>query len=150
MKRRTGNCSGFLVDAFVKNAGYSTGDQRSDRFYKFYKLAPTNTNCHTKLLLLLALGIEVNWDFLRFVKQKDVGSGLALHQNFFVHVISALRAFFQNFLEVSKGSSLHFVLFCNRIDVQKIPKGLPSYIFRHYATYRRLQKKFENFLIRVL
>ena len=34
-----------------------------------------------------------------------------------------------------------------QFDVKKITKGSPFYIFRHYATYRRLQKKFEeNFL----
>ena len=27
------------------------------------------------------------------------------------------------------------------MDVQKIPKRPPFYIFRHYATYRKLQKK---------
>ena len=31
--------------------------------------------------------------------------------------------------------------FCNRLDVQKIPKRPPFYIFRHYATYRKLWKK---------
>ena len=31
------------------------------------------------------------------------------------------------------------------MDVQKIPKRPPPfYIFRHYATYRKLQKKFEK------
>ena len=36
------------------------------------------------------------------------------------------------------------LIFCNRMDVQKIPKRPPFYIFRHYATYRKLQKKFEK------
>ena len=40
-----------------------------------------------------------------------------------------------------KGPPSIFLIFCNRIYVQKIPKGPPFYIFRHYATYRRLQKK---------
>ena len=35
---------------------------------------------------------------------------------------------------------MNFLIFCNRMDVQKIPRGPPFYIFRHYATYRRLQK----------
>ena len=30
------------------------------------------------------------------------------------------------------------------MDVQKIPKRPPFYIFRHYATYRKLQKNFEQ------
>ena len=30
------------------------------------------------------------------------------------------------------------------MDVQKIPKRLPFYIFRHYATYRKLQKNSEK------
>ena len=30
------------------------------------------------------------------------------------------------------------------MDVQKIPKRRPFYIFRHYATYRKLQKNFEK------
>ena len=41
-------------------------------------------------------------------------------------------------------SPINFLIFCNRMDVQKITKGPPFYIFRHYATYRRLQKKFEK------
>ena len=34
-----------------------------------------------------------------------------------------------------------FLIFCNRMDVQKIPKRPFFYIFRHYETYRKLQKK---------
>ena len=30
------------------------------------------------------------------------------------------------------------------MDVQKITKRPPFYIFRHYATYRKLQKNFEK------
>ena len=37
-----------------------------------------------------------------------------------------------------------FLIFCNRMDVQKNPKGSPFYIFWLYATYRKLQKKFEK------
>ena len=37
-----------------------------------------------------------------------------------------------------------FLIFCNRMDVQKIPKGPPFYIFRHSAIYRKLQQKFEK------
>ena len=44
----------------------------------------------TDTLLLLALGIEVNWAVLRSAKPKDVGSSPALDQNFFVQDISAL------------------------------------------------------------
>ena len=47
--------------------------------------------------------------------------------------------FFRNFFYCFKGSPINFLIFCNRMDVQKIPKSL-FYIFRHYATYRRLQK----------
>ena len=43
-----------------------------------------------------------------------------------------------------KGLPINFLIFCNRMDVQKIPKGNPFYVFRHYATYRRLQKNFEK------
>ena len=45
--------------------------------------------------------------------------------------------FFPNFFYCS---SHQFLIFCNRMDVQKIPKRPPFYIFRHYATYRKLQK----------
>ena len=48
----------------------------------------------------------------------------------------------QIFFNVSKGSPLHFFLFCKRMDVQKLQRAL-FYIFRHYATYRR-PKKFEK------
>ena len=52
--------------------------------------------------------------------------------------------FFPKFFYCSKGSRINFLIFCNRMDVQKIPKGSPFYIFRHYATYRILQKKSEK------
>ena len=41
-------------------------------------------------------------------------------------------------------SSHQFLKFSNRMDVQKILKRPPFYIFRHYATYRKLRKKFEK------
>ena len=41
-------------------------------------------------------------------------------------------------------SSHQFLIFCNRMDVQKIPKRPLFHIFRHYATYRKLQKNFEK------
>ena len=44
--------------------------------------------------------------------------------------------FFPNFFYCSH----QFLIFCIRMDVQKIPKRPPFYIFRHYATYRKLQK----------
>ena len=49
--------------------------------------------------------------------------------------------FFPNFFYCS---SHQFLIFCNRMDVQKIPKRSPFYIFRHYATYRKLHKNFEK------
>ena len=80
-----------------------------------------------------------------FAKQKEVGSSLTLDQFFCARNFGFVRLFFANFFNVSKGSSLQFfLLFCNRMDVQKIPKGALFYIFRHYATYRRLQKNFEK------
>ena len=51
--------------------------------------------------------------------------------------------FFQNFFIASKGP-INFLIFCNRMDVQKVPKRRSFYIFRHYATYRKLQKNFEK------
>ena len=48
------------------------------------------------------------------------------------------------FSEIFYCSSHQFWIFCNRMDVQKIPKRPPFYIFRHYATYRKLRKKFEK------
>ena len=44
-------------------------------------------------------------------------------------------------------SSHQILIFCNRMDVQKIPKRPHFYIFRHYATYRKLQKKFGIFFL---
>ena len=41
-------------------------------------------------------------------------------------------------------SSHQFLIFCNRMDLQKNPKASPFYIFRHYTTYRKLQKKFQK------
>ena len=41
-------------------------------------------------------------------------------------------------------SSHQFLISCNKMDVQKIPKRLSFYIFWHNATYRKLQKKSKN------
>ena len=78
----------FLVDAFIEGDNYGTGifqDQRSDRFYKFYKL-------------LLPLGTEVDQDFLRPYEAE--GFTLIFCANYFDFV----RLFFANFFNVSKGS----------------------------------------------
>ena len=48
------------------------------------------------------------------------------------------------FSEVFYCSPHQFLIFCNRMDVQKIPKGPPFYIFWHSAIYRKLQQKFEK------
>ena len=58
-------------------------------------------------------------------------------------VFGLVRLFFANFSNVSKGSPLHFFLFFQRMDIQKLPNA-PFYICRHYATYRgpkKIQKK---------
>ena len=47
-----------------------------------------------------------------------------LDQKFFVQVFFGFVVlFFANFLNVSKGSHLHFFLFCKRMVVQKLPKA---------------------------
>ena len=65
-----------------KNADYSSDffkDQRTDRFYKFYKQA---------LTLLSGTNTKPHWHrgygFLRSAKRKDMGSSPALDQIFFV------------------------------------------------------------------
>ena len=69
---------------------------------------------------LLALGIEVNWDFLRSAKQKDVGSSLALDQNFLCMFFRLCDFFSQFFFMSPKISPFIFlesntcrVLFCS-------------------------------------
>ena len=57
-----------------------------------------------------------------------------------------MRSSFVNFFNVSKRSPFSFLIFCNRTDVQKIPKGLPFYIFWHYATNRRRRKNYDKIL----
>ena len=52
--------------------------------------------------------------------------------------------FFPNFFYCS---SHQFLIFCNRMDLPKIPKRPPFYIFRHYATYRKLQKNSKSFFL---
>ena len=62
--------------------------------------------------------------------------------SFFRHCETVQNSdFFPNFFYCS---THQFSIFCNRMDVQNIPKGPPFYIFRHYATYRKLQKKFRK------
>ena len=51
--------------------------------------------------------------------------------------------FFRKLLYCTKVSLFNFLIICNRMDVKKSPKD-PFYIFRHHATYRRLQKKFKK------
>ena len=53
--------------------------------------------------------------------------------------------FFPRFFYYPKRSPINFLIFCNRMDVQKTPKGPHVYIFWHYATYQRLQKIFFSF-----
>ena len=63
-------------------------------------------------------------------KQKDVGSSPARDQNFFVQVVSALwDFFFANFLNVSKGSPLHFFFYFAKEWMFKNSQRPPFYIF---------------------
>ena len=73
-----------------------------------------------------------------------MGSSPALDQFFCVDFFRLCETFFRNFFNVSEGSTLHFFLFCKRMDVEKQPKG-PSYIFRYKVTYQKLQKNSKNF-----
>ena len=107
-------------------------------------MASTNINCHTKLLLLLALGIEVNWDFLKSAKQKDVGSTLALDQNFFCMIFRLCETFFRKFFKISPKGSPSFFLFCNRMDVQKSQR-VPLLHFSALCNLPETSKKNWNF-----
>ena len=77
-------------------------------------------------------------------KQKDVGSSPALGQFFSAGYFGFVRFVLQIFLMSPKAPPLNFFLFCKRMDVQKLPKGL-FYIFRHYATYRRPKRNSKKF-----
>ena len=88
-----------------------------------------------------------NWSFKKS-KGSPLSSFLALWDCFKILIFrffSKTSKIFLNFYSMSpKGPPFNFLIFCNRMDVQKIPKGALFYIFRHYATYRRLQKYFEK------
>ena len=70
-----------------------------------------------------------------------MGSSLALDQKFLCMLFRLCETFFAN---VSKGYPFNFFIFCNRIDVQKVPKGPP---FTFFGTMRLTgdSKKSENF-----
>ena len=75
-----------------------------------------------------------------------MGSSLALDQNF-LFMLFRLCDFFCNFFHVTKDSSLHFLVFCNRTNVEKSQR-VPS--FRFFGTMRLLKILifcffFENF-----
>ena len=71
-------------------------------------------------------------------KQKDVGSSLIIDQFF----CAALWHFFsQIFLMSPKGPAFNFFDILQQNGLSKNPKWSPLLDFRHYATYRRLQKK---------
>ena len=86
----------------------------------------------TATLLLLALGIEVNSDFLRSAKLKDVGSSLAVDEKFFACYFGFMGLFPHIFEMSPKGPPFIFFLFCNRMDARKIPKGPLSHISALY------------------
>ena len=83
--------------------------------------------------LLLALGIEVNWDFLTSAKQKDVGSSLAVDQNFLC-ILFRLCGFFRNFFSCHQRFLPSFVWYFATERMLKNPKGFLLQIFRHYET----------------
>ena len=81
-------------------------------------------------------------------KQKDAGSSPAHDQKFFCAGFFRLgETFFANLLNISKGSPLHFFLFCRTMDVRKLPK---AHLFNFSAlcdlpeTKKNSKKKFEK------
>ena len=76
--------------------------------------------------------------------QKDVGSSLALDQNFSLHISVRLSAtFFAKFFIVPKGSPFIFFLFCKRMDVPKIPRA-PLLQFLALCDFLETSKKFRK------
>ena len=82
--------------------------------------------------------------FLISAKQKDVGSNLTLYQFFCACNFGFVRLFFAIFLLSTKGPHFNFFDILQQNGRSKNLKESPLYIFRHYATYRRLQKNFEK------
>ena len=86
-------------------------------------------------------------------KQKDVGSSLTLDQFFYACNIGFVRLFSANFLMSPKGPPFNFLIFCNRMVVQKIPKRPPftfSSTMRLTGDFKKISikisgKKFSNF-----
>ena len=54
------------------------------------------------------------------------------------------ETFFRKFFKCLQRVPLHFFLFFQKMDVQKLPNA-PFYICRHYATYRGPKKNSKNF-----
>ena len=97
-------------------------------------LLPTAT-ATLNLQLLLPFDTEVNQDFLRSAKQKNVGSSLTLdHVHFFVHVISAFWDFFaQIFLIFLHRGFLQLFDILQQNGCSKNPKWSP---FTFFGTMR--------------
>ena len=81
-----------------------------------------NFNCHlTQRLIRIFWGLRSRRTWVRV-------SHLTKH--FLSMLFRHCEIFFANFLMSAKGP-LHFLLFCNWMDVRKSSKGPPFYIFRH-------------------
>ena len=77
-------------------------------------------------------------------KQKDVGSSLTLDQIFCACNFGFVRLFSQIFLMSPKGPPFIFLIFCNRMDVQKILKD-PLLHFSALCDLPETSKKFDFF-----
>ena len=93
----------------------------------------------TGTLLLLELDREVNYDFLMSDKRKDGDSSLTLHKSCFACYFGIMRHFFAKIFNGVK-KPFQFVLFCNRLYVQILPKG-PRFTFCDTMRLTRILNK---------
>ena len=71
------------------------------------------------------------------MRQKAVPKQKGPPFHFFRLCQTSIFSFFPNFFIAPPTK---FLIFCNRMDVQKLPKSIRFTFFWHYATYRKLQR----------
>ena len=136
----------FLVGAFRRKTQtivvtFLKPNEVTD-FIRFISWLPLTATL-MKLLLLIF------WRIFLGLPSRRTGSSPVHDQNFFCTGFRLCETFFANFFNVSKASAFIFFYFTNEWKF-KNSQRVPFYIFRHYATCRKLREKFGKFFSQFL
>ena len=106
----------------LKNADYSSDFLKTNELTDFKSFISWLALTLTATLLPLAFGIEVMRLFWGLPSRRTWVRVPPLTKIFLCRLFWLCETFFASFLN-AKGSTLHFFLFCKRMDVEKLPKG---------------------------